>query len=86
MLAAAAVLIAVPAAASALPQGQDDGTLSVRHGRGCVKLQFRGELFNTFNHPQFINPSANVALGSFGQIGATAVNPRLIQFALKYLF
>jgi len=49
-------------------------------------LEFRTEFFNTFNHPQFLNPSANVALGSFGQIGATAVNPRLIQFALKYLF
>jgi hypothetical protein len=47
---------------------------------------FRTEFFNTFNHPQFINPSANVALGSFGQIGATALNLRLIQFALKYLF
>jgi hypothetical protein len=49
-------------------------------------LEFRTEFFNTFNHPQFINPSANVALGSFGQIGATAVNPRLIQFGLKYVF
>lgn len=49
-------------------------------------VEFRTEFFNAFNHPQFLNPSANVALGSFGQIGATAVNPRLIQFALKYLF
>jgi hypothetical protein len=49
-------------------------------------VEFRTELFNTFNHPQFLNPSANVALGSFGQITGTSVNPRLIQFALKYLF
>jgi hypothetical protein len=49
-------------------------------------VEFRTEFFNAFNHPQFVNPSANVALGSFGQIGATSVNPRLIQFALKYLF
>jgi hypothetical protein len=49
-------------------------------------VELRTEFFNAFNHPQFVNPSANVALGSFGQIGATSVNPRLIQFALKYLF
>ena len=29
-------------------------------------VEFRTELFNAFNHPQFVNPSANVALGSFG--------------------
>jgi len=49
-------------------------------------VEFRTEFFNTFNHPQFLNPSTNVALASFGQITATSVNPRLIQFALKYLF
>jgi hypothetical protein len=54
--------------------------------RESQTLEFRTEFFNAFNHPQFLNPSTNVALGSFGQIGATSVNPRLIQFALKYLF
>jgi hypothetical protein len=49
-------------------------------------LQFRSESFNTFNHAQFNNPAANVALGTFGQITSTSVNPRLIQFALKYSF
>jgi hypothetical protein len=49
-------------------------------------LEFRTEFFNTFNHPQFLNPATNVGLASFGQITATSVNPRLIQFALKYLF
>jgi len=49
-------------------------------------LEFRTEFFNTFNHPQFQNPAADPSSGSFGQIGDTSVNPRLIQFALKYLF
>jgi hypothetical protein len=49
-------------------------------------VEVRTEFFNAFNHPQFGNPAANVFLGSFGQIGATSVNPRLIQFALKYVF
>jgi hypothetical protein len=59
-------------------------------------LQFRTEFFNTFNHPQFAppgnyspTPPAQLAVsspGQFGQITATSVNPRVIQFALKYVF
>jgi hypothetical protein len=54
--------------------------------REDATLQFRTEFFNVFNHAQFNNPAVNVALGSFGQITSTSVNPRLIQFALKYAF
>jgi hypothetical protein len=54
--------------------------------REDATLQFRTEFFNAFNHPQFNNPAVNFALGSFGQITTTSVNPRLIQFALKYAF
>jgi len=59
-------------------------------------VQFRSEFFNAFNHPQFNNPNngggflvnsvPDVASGSFGQITTTSVNPRVIQFALKYVF
>jgi hypothetical protein len=48
---------------------------------------FRTEFFNTFNHPQFSNPALAVSTAAtFGQITTTSVNPRLIQFALKYIF
>ncbi len=49
---------------------------------------FRTEFFNTFNHPQFSNPTglAVSTPSTFGQITTTSVNPRLIQFALKYIF
>jgi hypothetical protein len=54
-----------------------------------ANLVFRAEFFNMFNHPQFGNPTgAQLQLNgtSFGQITSTSVNPRLIQFALKYVF
>jgi hypothetical protein len=51
-----------------------------------TKIELRMEMFNVFNHPQFSNPDTNVTDATFGQITSTAVNPRLIQFALKYSF
>jgi hypothetical protein len=50
-------------------------------------LIFRTEFYNAFNHPQFGNPATAISTPStFGQITTTTVNPRLIQFALKYQF
>ena len=49
-------------------------------------VEFRTEFFNAFNHTQFSNPSANVSSAAFGTITSTAVNPRIIQFALKLNF
>jgi hypothetical protein len=49
-------------------------------------LQFRAEFFNLFNHPQFSNPANDAGSGNFGQITSASVNPRLTQFALKYVF
>jgi hypothetical protein len=50
-------------------------------------LVFRSEFFNAFNHEQFNTPvSVDVNNSSFGLINSSSVNPRLIQFALKYVF
>ena len=55
--------------------------------REDATLQFRAEFFNLFNHPQFANPvSTDVSQPNFGWITGLSVNPRLVQFALKYSF
>jgi len=51
-----------------------------------LKLEFRGELFNAFNHTQFFQPDGNVTDGTdFGRV-KRARDPRIIQFALKFYF
>jgi hypothetical protein len=50
------------------------------------KLEFRGELFNAFNHAQFFQPDGNITDGpDFGRV-KRARDPRLVQFALKLSF
>lgn len=50
-----------------------------------MRLQFRSELFNLFNRPNFSNPGATLTSSTFGQI-TSAGTAREIQFALKLLF
>ena len=60
-------------------------------------FRFRAEFFNLTNTPQFTNPNNNLDFTpgpngpvnlnpTFGLIPSTAANPRIIQFALKYMF
>jgi hypothetical protein len=55
-------------------------------GSDRSRLEFRAEFFNLFNHPNFANPSASQTSAAFGRILTTAVNPRIVQLALKYAF
>jgi hypothetical protein len=62
-------------------------------GHEGMKIDFRAEVFNLLNHPQFGTPGSSIcaacpllgALG-FGSINTTVNNPRLVQLGLKLLF
>lgn len=54
---------------------------SIREG---MRLEYRLETFNTFNHPQFNGPNTTFGDPNFGIITSTANAPREVQMALKF--
>ncbi|HEY3974325.1 MAG TPA: carboxypeptidase regulatory-like domain-containing protein [Candidatus Sulfotelmatobacter sp.] len=50
-----------------------------------MKLEFRAEFFNIFNHANFINPVTNINSAQFGQVTSTH-DPRIIQLAARLTF
>ena len=61
--------------------------------REDIKLDFRAEFFNLFNHPQYflqgdpgVSGMQNADGTSFGKITAIVKDPRVTQFALKLTF
>ena len=69
--------------------GQDNYDISLQKMtplRENMNIIFRAEFFNAFNKPQFANPDVGTADATFGDILSTTVNPRIIQFALKFAF
>jgi outer membrane receptor protein involved in Fe transport len=50
------------------------------------KLQFRTEIFNLFNTPQFDLPNPSIGNPNAGRITSIVGNPRQVQFALRFAF
>jgi hypothetical protein len=64
----------------------DIGISKLTRLRESVAVQFRAELFNTWNHAQFQQPDGNAGdSADFGRISAAA-SPRLVQFAAKLIW
>lgn len=49
------------------------------------QLEFRGSLYNSFNHANLGSPNGNLQSPSFGQILSTT-DPRVIEFGLRFAF
>jgi outer membrane receptor protein involved in Fe transport len=72
----------------------DFGVMKVTRIKENVSLQFRAELFNIFNHPNFATPNPTVinagvnptTSATAGQITSIVGNARQTQFSLKLIF
>jgi hypothetical protein len=51
-----------------------------------MRMEFRAEVFNLFNHPQFDSPNTVIGSPQAGTISAHVNTSRDIQLALKFLF
>jgi hypothetical protein len=51
-----------------------------------VKLQFRAEALNAFNHPSFAAPNTSVTSSIFGQVTSEINLQRILQFGFKVVF
>ncbi len=49
------------------------------------RFELRWEVFNTLNHPNFLNPTASFSSSNFGRI-VSARDPRIMQLAAKFYF
>ncbi len=51
-----------------------------------MRLEFRWEVFNIFNHPNFAAPVNDFNAASFGRVLRTSTPERQMQFGFKFLF
>ncbi len=55
--------------------------------REAVRVQYRFETYNLFNHVRFAAPNSDPTSASFGVVGKTQQNnARIVQISLRVLF
>jgi hypothetical protein len=64
----------------------DGSIFKETHVTERLRLQFRAEFFNAFNHPQFDLPNATIGSAAAGLISSTVGSPRDIQLSLRLWF
>jgi hypothetical protein len=71
----------------------DAALLKTANVREKIRVQFRAEAYNLFNHPQFSNPGASgnsnntlADVTANNRITDTSVGPRILQLGLKIIF
>jgi hypothetical protein len=63
----------------------DFGVTKIFPIREAMSFQIRGEFFNIFNHLQFVNPSGNISVSTFGNV--TQAQPtRIGQVSAKFVW
>jgi hypothetical protein len=50
---------------------------------GETGLEFRGEIFNILNTPEFSQPNGSFGAAAFGSISSTTTDPRVVQFTVR---
>jgi len=50
-----------------------------------VRMEFRAEFYNIFNHPSFSGVTTGVGSGSYGRV-TSALDPRILEFGAKLFF
>jgi hypothetical protein len=68
------------------PNYRDADIAFIKHTRlrEQMDLEFRAEIFNLTNTPAFGQPNGVLGSSTFGVISATAADPRVMQFGLKF--
>ncbi|HUZ94062.1 MAG TPA: hypothetical protein VMU57_04050, partial [Edaphobacter sp.] len=67
------------------PAYRDLDIALIKHTRlpGETDMEFRGELFNITNTPEFSQPNGSFGSAAFGSITSTTTDPRVVQFAVR---
>jgi hypothetical protein len=57
----------------------------VKHTKigGEAEMEFRAEVFDIFNTPEFAQPNGSFGSAAFGSITSTFTDPRVAQLALR---
>jgi hypothetical protein len=67
------------------PAYRDLDIALVKHTKlpGETDMEFRGEIFNITNTPEFSQPNGSFGSAAFGSIASTTTDPRVVQFAVR---